>query len=263
MPKFPDSFNFIHGRKEVEFWQKTGEVIGTNKFSETHVTSTGGGGTVGGYVGPYGGHVGGTISAPAVSSHAITKHEFWIRTDEGKELPIKLSGVDIPLLAGQRITMIGASDKAIKKDWMWYTHLINHNAGTQSIINSVSELNKNLRLERFNWIGISILIALPIVSEVIVRLNGPYQPSIIWRVVPFLGWAYMAFVAYTVISKFLAISRLKRKLQTHLDGLVQFSKQNFGARKTFTAADAIRAASEAQAQARAKGATEVTIRIDE
>ncbi len=37
--------NFTHCGKEVEFWQVTGEVLGSNKYSETHVSvsSSGGG----------------------------------------------------------------------------------------------------------------------------------------------------------------------------------------------------------------------------
>ena len=80
--------NYTHLNKEVVFWKITGEVMDSNKYSETHVSSSGGGG----YVGGSGGH----ISAPRVSSRAVTNHEFWIRTQDGTEESVQLTGHDIP-----------------------------------------------------------------------------------------------------------------------------------------------------------------------
>lgn len=65
--------NFKHRNKEIEFWSVTGEIMAQNKYSETHVSSSGGGG----YIGAHGGH----IRAPSVHSTTVTNHEFWIKTE--------------------------------------------------------------------------------------------------------------------------------------------------------------------------------------
>ena len=59
--------SFKHKDKEVEFYTITGEVLSQQKSSETHVTSSGGGG----YIGKQGGH----ISAPQIKTTVINKHE--------------------------------------------------------------------------------------------------------------------------------------------------------------------------------------------
>ncbi len=95
--------SFKHGKKEVAFYTVTGEVLGNDKYSETHVSSSGGGG----YVGQYGGH----ISAPQVSSRTTTNQEIWIKTESGSEKSIQLKGYDIPMRPGHKITVISAGNK--------------------------------------------------------------------------------------------------------------------------------------------------------
>jgi len=64
---------WIHGVRGV--------VTGAKNWTETHVSSSGGGG----YVGSEGGYV----SAPSVSSRIVEKGEVWIKTAGGKEVQIK------------------------------------------------------------------------------------------------------------------------------------------------------------------------------
>lgn len=104
--------DFKHGRKTVAFWAMTGEVLDSSKYSETHVSvsSSGGGGS--GYIHPqYRGHI--NVQAPQVhsTSTSIVNHEFWIRTKDGSEKPAELRNVDIPLRAGQKITLISCGNK--------------------------------------------------------------------------------------------------------------------------------------------------------
>jgi hypothetical protein len=139
--------SFVHRGKEVEFLQVTGEVLGSNKYSETHVSSSGGGG----YVGKYGGNV----SAPQIHSTAVTNHEFWIKTEDGVEVDIKLQGTDIPLRVGQRISVIAATRKGSER--MWYSVLVNHSAGKHWFINKADDLNKLLKLEQCT--GKSLIVA--------------------------------------------------------------------------------------------------------
>lgn len=71
-----------------------GEVVGQQKWSETEVHSSGGGGYVqqGGYVRP-----------PQVSSTSHEKHEFWIREEDGKEIAINFTDANFPVREGQKV----------------------------------------------------------------------------------------------------------------------------------------------------------------
>ena len=95
--------SFTHKKNTIDFWQVTGEVLSHDKHSETHVSSYGGGG----YVGPQGGH----ISPAIVSSTVTNKQDIWIKADDGQELSLHLTGVDVPLRAGQKITVLLAKRK--------------------------------------------------------------------------------------------------------------------------------------------------------
>lgn len=97
---------------------QTGVVADSQKWSETHVSSSNGGG----YVSREGGY----ISAPTINSSSSTKHEFWLELEDGTEKPIRLSDVDIPLRVGQKITMI--SIKLVDKIDEYWCALYNHTA---------------------------------------------------------------------------------------------------------------------------------------
>jgi hypothetical protein len=72
-----------------------GNVIGQQKWSETEVRTSGGGG----YVGPQGGHV----AAPKIESRQTTKQEFWIRDDEGIEKQYQFPDGSFPVREGQSV----------------------------------------------------------------------------------------------------------------------------------------------------------------
>lgn len=131
----------------MQFNVVTGEILGSNKFSETHVSSSGGGG----YVGRDGGH----IRAPQVSSSTTTNHEFWIKTEEGKEKSIQLKGYDIAIREGQKISIITATTPQSKSSY--YCSLINHNAQNFSRIASGLDLNTNLKIKPLT--GLSFWLA--------------------------------------------------------------------------------------------------------
>lgn len=139
--------SFKHKSKEIEFWSVTGVVLGQNKYSETHVSSSGGGGSVG----PYGGHV----SAPQIHSSTVTNHEFWIQQEDGTERCIQLSGHDIPLREGQKITLISAGLK--EKDSGYFTILLNHAANKHWYLNNGNDLNRKLKIDQMS--GKSLFLA--------------------------------------------------------------------------------------------------------
>jgi len=128
--------SFIYKNKEVSFSSVTGIVLGgQEKRSETHVSSSGGGG----YVGKHGGHV----SAPTIHSSVTTKHEFWIKLEDGTEKPIQLSGCDIPLKEGHKITLVSVNKS--KRNYEFYTFLVNHNSKETYDIKTGDVINATFR----------------------------------------------------------------------------------------------------------------------
>jgi hypothetical protein len=122
-----------HNGKTFEFKTRTGEVLSTNKISETHVSSSGGGG----YVDP---QYGGQVAAAQVSSTVTINHEFWIKEEDGNERAVQLYG-DIPLKVGQKVTLILCTLLGEEKGY--YVVLYNHNAKKHWFIFSGEKLYNN------------------------------------------------------------------------------------------------------------------------
>ena len=113
------------GKRTLVFRQYTGAVLDTSKWSETHVSGGGGGG-----MSFHGGQ--GKTAPVSIGSSTSTQHDIWIKDEEtGKDRPIQLSGVDMPLRTGHRITVISVAERRDGKepgDW-WYAMVVNHDAG--------------------------------------------------------------------------------------------------------------------------------------
>ncbi|AHF01714.1 hypothetical protein THIAE_08035 [Thiomicrospira aerophila AL3] len=202
--------DFKYGKKVVEFWQVTGEVLGSNKFSETYVSSSGGGPNY----------------APSIHSETVTNHEFWIKTEEGLEKDIKLRGIDVPLRVGQKITLVSAGLKG--KDNGWYSLLINHSAGKHWFINNGVDLNNKLKLEKYT--GIALLWALIIYLGVAVYTMPMNIANFeITHLEWYLSYANLqmattAATAYLVLAFFWKRSkkvRVAKKLKQHLEDIAQ------------------------------------------
>lgn len=239
--------NFRYKNRELEFWSVTGEVIGQNKYSETHISSSGGGG----YINQHGGH----ISAPTISSSVVTNQEFWIRRANGVEKSVQLSGRDIPLRQGQVITLISAGLKG--KDSGYYSILVNHNAKRHWFINKADQLNRNLRFYQITGkcillaIAIALLISqIPksaIINATVFLLNimdfglshimSPHNESSllnsIWMSVHHLHPAVIGiavavcFLIIHVVTKIPRIIRMSSKLDAHLESLAQQAYKTF------------------------------------
>ncbi|WP_165313155.1 hypothetical protein [Vibrio ziniensis] len=196
--------NFKHRNKEIKFWSVTGEILGQNKYSETHVSSSGGGG----YVGQHGGHV----SAPTVHSTTVTNHEFWIKKEDGSEKSIQLAGHDIPLREGQKITLISAGIKG--KDSGYFSVLVNHNANQHWFVNKADSLNKLLKIDQIS--GKSIFIAGGLWWLVTSITNSVGTGAIITG----------AFVVYRIATKIPRIIKMIKALNKHLESIAQQAYQN-------------------------------------
>lgn len=125
--------SFKAGKEDIRFWSFTGEVISQNKYSETHVWSSGGGGNIG----PRGGH----LAAAQTHSSVTTKQEFWLKLDDGTEKSVQLGGYDIPLRESQKISILMAQTETSES--AYYAALINHASGiTHEILSASSILDK-------------------------------------------------------------------------------------------------------------------------
>lgn len=110
--------------KKVSFGAISGVVVGDKKWSETHVTSSGGGGMVGRW--------GGYVSAPTINSFTNTKSEIWLRDAGGQEHPIHLTNVNIPVREGHHVTAVwGMRDGAAAAQ---YVLIENHTAQQHAVI---------------------------------------------------------------------------------------------------------------------------------
>lgn len=191
--------SFKHRGKEVEFWRTTGEVLSQNKYSETHVSQSGGGV---GYVGKYGGYV----SAPKIHSTTVTNHEFWIKQEDGSEKSFKLSGHDIPIREGQRISIITAGLKG--SDSNYHSILVNHDTHEHWLLNNAKELNKHLKIDDIS--GKSLLIA-----------GGLWWLVALVSTKEIGAIVAVGFIIYRTVTKGTRIDKMLKALSQHLEELVQ------------------------------------------
>lgn len=145
---------FSWGKRALNLDAYTGAVMSSSKWSETHVSSSGGGGYL---------HNGtGHVSAPTVSSTVSAKHEFWFKTEEGREIPVQLTDADFPLAPGQRITMVSAT--ATGADGQHWIFVENHNADQRWILNANTDsATKHLQGKYRIW-SIGVFVGLLILA---------------------------------------------------------------------------------------------------
>ncbi|WP_064118565.1 hypothetical protein [Pseudomonas fluorescens] len=140
---------FTHGDVTVDFTVLSGEVVGSEKMSETHITSTGGNGQF---------DSNGQPIAVHINSVMVINHEFWIRTADGIEHDVNFRGLDIPLRSGQDISLISAVSKDGEK--VLHTYLQNQASAKTYQIRDAKALNTELGLSPFRWKPLLIAFAL-------------------------------------------------------------------------------------------------------
>ncbi len=184
--------SFGYNGKQVVFNEAAGIVAGVHKHAETTVSGSGGGGST------YNGQ--GHTNAVSITSTITVKQEFFLKTANGKQVPVQLSGMDIPIMDGQVVTMISGS---AGKCECW-THLVNHDTESYWPIGSALDLVEAAGMVRRMWV--SIVIGLAVWIGIAVVLNG-------W-----IG--FVAAVGFLVFD----LSRTRkavRLLGEHAQGLVQ------------------------------------------
>jgi len=209
--------NFSYRGKVVKFWRITGEVLASDKRTETHVYSSGGGGNIEGNITGGYGYVSGHISAPKIHSESITSQEFWIKTEDGTERSVQLYNSDIPLRIGQKITLIWADREGIKN--RPYIILVNHNANRHWFILNNRTLNQRLELEMLT--GKSLFKNIAIISAILVAITY-ITDSFLYG----FGSAGI-FIVYKWMAKLNKVNGLCDMLKKHLENLAQFAYKNY------------------------------------
>lgn len=207
--------DFTYQGKTVEFLPVTGEVISNDKYSETQIRSSGGGG----HVGTHGGYV----SAPTIHSSNITNHEFWIKTPEGLEIDITFRGFDIPLRVGQKVTVIAAGIKGRGNGFP--SLFVNHSAGRHWFLLSANELNDKLRLE--------VVTGKSLFNTTIIALVIGFVPVALVPNLEVLSLGVAAaFVLYKIAMKMIKASDLNKLLDKHLENIALSSYEINASRKS-------------------------------
>lgn len=197
--------NFVLGKKVVEFSAVTGEVLSSDKFSETQVYSRGGGPLPGG-----------GSSGVSVHSNVTTKQEFWLRTDDGEEKAIQLSGADIPIRLGQRLTVINAH--LAGSELRLYAALINHTAKTQSILQTGRSFIDFFKVT--GTPGMSVIYAAvmwAVIGGVLTLSGNGNAAGVLASVVAFF------YLAYRIVRRVSRDKHAIRSFVTHLEGIVKSS----------------------------------------
>lgn len=188
---------------QITFYAVSGKVLETKKYTETHISSSGGGGYAsassegGSFV---------HISAPKIESKVLTNLEFWIQTSDGEERAIKLPGVDIPMREGQIITLISAH-KPENKEGTW-TLLVNHNAKNYWTLSNGKFLTDHFGIAHetsfyaaFGAIG---AIAIPIFTPIPFALTG------------LLGLGFVGYMFFKNQGKY---EEVRKTVDDHLEAI--------------------------------------------
>lgn len=202
--------DLVYQQKTIRFRILSGTVIGSQKYSETHVHSKGGGGSIG----PNGGYV----SAPTIYSTSHTRHELWLKDEGGQEYPFDLSGKNIPLREGQHVSLIFGrrADKNVEQ----LVELLNHNSNQRWELLSASEFLKKIGLGYFTRLDkfIAIFLYFFTVTAVSIAKQSGIESKAITNLSQF-AWLGVPSIVYLVICARLAAPSLK-EIQKKIDGLL-------------------------------------------
>jgi len=142
----------------INFHRTSGTVLEHKRSSETHVSSSGGGG----YVGSHGGQV----AAAQVHSTVITTDDIWIEQENGSEKKISLTNYDVALRSGHKISIFYAVLEGENKGP--YMCLVNHSDGQTHWLKPRTEFMTDKSDSIYNKWGcfgcLSCLLVLPLIK---------------------------------------------------------------------------------------------------
>lgn len=112
------------GNARIHFHELTGTVVGEKIWSETHVTSSGGGSVVGRH--------GGYVSAPKIKAKVHTRRVIWLRDYQGNDRPLELVNFGLPVLEGHQVTAYWATKDGANAGP--YVLVVNNSTGQREAI---------------------------------------------------------------------------------------------------------------------------------
>lgn len=171
----PELRTLTVGQNRIEFQAFSGEVITDRKWSETHVHSSGGGG----YLGSHGGY----IRPPSISSTVVTRSQFWLRDNAGREISVSGSDLDFEVRPGHRVTAVCGYTEASERGT--YVFLLNHDTGLHVRLRSgIVSLIRALPKERKGCLmAVAALGAILLISAV-------FGSAALW-LIPVAGVGYL------------------------------------------------------------------------
>ncbi len=137
---------FRHFDHELYFFALTGQVLDTQKRSNTHLSASHAhSASTGGYVyGGYGSMGGSTNSSVHISSYNTTEHEFWIKLSDGSEACFGFSDSNIQMRAGQWLTLIFVRPADTKNGLL--CAIYNHASKAYQTVMSADAINRRFAL---------------------------------------------------------------------------------------------------------------------
>src|SRR2546425_3622832 len=201
---------FSRSGKQVQFSSVTGKVVSSSKRSDTYINTSYSSGTT---------SSGDRYSIPHVTSNVVVKQEFFLLTEDGREVPIQLSGVDIPVRDGQTVTMIAGGVHPDRRDNYWVRMAV-HDTGRYYAVNDdgrrrhkwklVSTTRWVLTLLSLMFIGTILFFGMIVTAFVGSSSALGFRTLWFLSVLGTLGWLFVSIRGYR---------DLKRRLGVHLDML--------------------------------------------
>lgn len=180
----------------VQVWSRTGEVTGHGKRSDTYVSG--------------GGSVRDGTGSVSISSQVVVKQEFFIRQADGEEMPVQISGLDIPIRNGQRVSLIYVATRNGKTGSAG--RLVNYNAKRFYITEKARRLLKLLRIRAETSIGLAIG------ALVLFAMGACFFAKA--KTAPYLG--VLSIVAFSIyIIYHIMAESLGKELDRYLDTLAR------------------------------------------
>ena len=139
------------GKKIIETLKERGEVIDSSKEEVTHVKGGGGGGS------------GGNVAPVHISSYTTTKHEFWIKGEDGIEQSYNLQDSNLPLRTGHIISIFLIRLKGSEARYPVF--VVNHTTGTWNFICTDGNLEYILGKKYIGWLGIFLPVFIALVAQ--------------------------------------------------------------------------------------------------
>ncbi|GLR63957.1 hypothetical protein GCM10007878_13950 [Marinospirillum insulare] len=193
-------------------------MLSQSKHSETHISSSGGSASTDRH--------GARVSGPTVSSDVVTKHEIWLKEEDGNEFSFTLINEDIPIREGQKISLIFCGLKDENDGYR--SALVNHSSKKHWLFQNADSLIRLLDLG-VKPSALELLITIPFILltlyEILMFLVGSKGFGLITWSIYLVAFSIYAY--YKIIPKSKDHLKDRKNLNKHLETLVQQEYQNY------------------------------------